>query len=59
MTNADKLLEEQVNKLLAEAPKLTIMVAAERRHRSLQEGRANDAGGGRLAAGAEALGLKS
>ena len=34
VTNADRLLEEQVNKLLSQAPKLTIMVAAERRHRS-------------------------
>jgi MFS family permease len=34
VTNADRMLEERVNKLLAGAPKLTILVAAERRHRS-------------------------
>jgi predicted MFS family arabinose efflux permease len=34
VTNADKMLEERVNQLLSAAPKLTIMVAAERRHRS-------------------------
>ena len=34
VTNADRLLEEQVNRLLKEAPKVAIMVAAERHHRS-------------------------
>jgi MFS family permease len=36
VTNADKMIEEQVFKLLANEPKLTIMIAAERPHRSLR-----------------------
>ena len=56
VTNADKLLEEQVNKLLAQAPKLTIMVAAERRHRSWRKGGPTTPEA--PAAGAEVSGLK-
>jgi hypothetical protein len=57
VTNADRLLEEQVNKLLTQAPKLTIMIAAERRHRSWRKDAPTTPE--TPAAGEEVMGVKS